>query len=129
MHKITYKQLKSHYEKVMKLNELKSWHKGLVDHHSDISQSFLDSELVDRIASDIAVIEKKIAIQNRTIDAGRFDIMQGLSCIKDDVSVSAIIWHYCYGMTWGEIAYITKYGSENSIKVRVHRALKKAGII
>lgn len=128
MCKLKYWQLTKHFEKVLNLRELQAARNGMDEYRAELFDNEIDNEISESLAYDIKLLDEKITAIKSELEVSRNDIEKGLSCVKDDLAVSAVIWHYCEGLSWAVIAYKTKYGTDNGIKNRVYRALRKAGI-
>lgn len=125
---VTIEQLCEHYDKVVELRELQSTIDGMKEYRTVLSKDLSESDLLKKINLEIARLDKKIIATKSELEMEWTIIEKSLYCINDDIAINAARLHYRDGMTWADIAYITKYSSEEGIKSRVSRALKKHGI-
>lgn len=125
---VTIEQLCEHYDKVVELRELQSTRDGMKEYRTVLSKDLSESDLLKKINLEIARLDKKIIVTKSELEMEWNIIEKSLHCIKDDIAINAARLHYRDGMMWADIAYITKYSSEDGIKSRVSRALKKYGI-
>lgn len=128
MCKVTIEQLCAHYDKVVELRELQSTRDGMKEYSTVLSKELSENDLLKKINLEIARLDKKIIATESELEMEWNIIEKSLYCIKDDIATNAARLHYRDGMMWADIAYITKYSSEDGIKSRVSRALKKYGI-
>ena len=128
MCEVNIKQLCSHFDKVIELHELQNARDGMKDYRCELSENLPESDALKNITDDIAKLDKRITEVKLELETAWVSVEKFLSCIKDDVAVNAIRLHYRDGMSWTDIAYITKYSSDEGVKSRVYRAIKKHSV-